>query len=361
MKPENENLSTDELPKEFVDAFKEKESSIVSEKTTQELINDLEREMPGGHVEKNEALASFSEDISISQEELEHLKNTIPTLNFIELSAMERDIELMRINLDETKTAALNFCELEENTDHELTNAINKANAETEFTKRTKMEAEEFIEEYNTTIAAIDEIAECVLKAKEKFEDVDKTSSFMNSCMLDMLQKRIDELGEVSKNDSVEKRNSRRDLIRTKEIFSERESTEWLKKKFEELKPTIIRLTRDMKNDPKGVKIAGIRRAVVQTFIQSHQPEQMGLVEQYLQRVIGEENSFIFQYALYSVYLREMNRKRVDYKYIDAFIMNATDIESGIYDLEGGEETFISRTKELSAIIEGFVPTNLNH
>lgn len=343
--------------------------NIESQKELLAEIETVGDDLPSADSNPIEVLEEATKELTISDEELKTLTDTIPSLNFIELHSMMRDISQTRIQLEDVKTMTDSFLDVMNTrptkNDDTLASKIQDADLEeqgkqilhtigedADDLESTAEVLKKYYDEFDRTmekIAAITELIESTLH--EKYDDVKKTTSFLTTCTVEMLEKRIAELPERFADGKFAN-----DLRKLKEIFETRTSIEWLSEELSNANQNIRRLYYDLKKDTAGTKRNSVIHSVCKEFGRYHSPAQMQECEKLLKSVLGDEVSFYLIYALYSAHMRQMNRHRIEYKYIEMFIINCSDIQMGLFDLEDGVDGYKEKIITLGEIVKAHIP-----
>ncbi len=332
----------------------------------QEIMDDVENGIPvmdENGQEQKDTRSDWIKGMTFTEDDMNALKETIPTLNFIELESMKRDLKNTQIQLEAAKEYADNFHTLEKATqsDDSLSKKIALSDAEEKVSDAIKVSPDdelksaviEFLEGYEETMSNIETIRSLIDKTlDEKYGDAKKTTTFLTDCTIDMLTKRVDNLGDLPENPStayemasVAYKQELNELIR---IFKRRNKVDEIVELLPKSQQSLVRLKRDLKNDPKGIKLNGTKQAVGKNFGKVMSVGVLQNAEAFLTKHIGEENTFYLVYALYSLHWRLMEKKDVRFKCIELFFTNCADIYAGIYDYCGGPQEWISNVKELT-------------
>lgn len=342
--------------------------------TVSEVGNDLST---ADGIQNSAVLEQAAKELMISDEDMKVLHDMIPTLNFIELHSMKRDLNQTQFQLSDAKSIADAFsdsfrdmsAEVSEAETNDTASEIQKADLEMkakdalsaagkdvsdmdEMTD-TLSAIDQFYEEYDSTMEKINELSTLIDSTlSEKYGDVEKTTSFLTKCTIEMIDKKLEGITEEQ-----EKLPYVRDMRKLKEIFKNRTSTEWLEGEIRQSEQAIRRLYYDLKKDQRNVTLNSTIRSVTKEFLKYHSPEQMQECEKFLKSVLGDELAFYMQYVMYSIHMRQVNRHRIEYKYIEMLIINCSDIQMGIFDLED-ESEYRDKIKALGDILIAFIPNS---
>lgn len=357
-----------------MDELKENQMSgnIESQKELLAEIETVGDDLPSADSNPIEVLEEATRELMISDEEMKVLIDAIPTLNFIELHSMMRDISQTRIQLEDAKTMTDSFLDVMNTRptkkDDTLASKIQDADLEEQGKQilhtigEDAMDADglegtaevlkKYYDEFDRTMEKVTTITELIESTlHEKYDNVKKTTSFLTTCTVEMLEKKIAELPERFADGKLAN-----DLRKLKEIFETRTSIEWLSEELANANQSIRRLYYDLKKDATGIKRNSVIRSVCKEFGKYHSPTQMQECEKLLKSVLGDEVSFYLIYALYSAHMRQMNRHRIEYKYIEMFIINCSDIQMGLFDLEDGVDGYKGKIKTLGEIVKEHIP-----
>lgn len=344
------------------------------QKEIMETLTDVGNDLPSADDMQNaDALEQAAKELMIRDEELQVLTDMIPTLNFIELHSMKRDLTQTQFQLSDAKAMADAFYDSFRNmsatlseSENDTVSEIQKSDLEmkakgalgaagkdidaTDNMADTLKAIDHFYEEYDSTMEKIGNLSNLIESTlSEKYDDVEKTTSFLTQCTIEMIDKKLENVTGDETKPFI------RDMKKLKEIFKNRTSTEWLESEIRQSEQAIRRLYYDIKKDQKNLKINSVIRSVTKEFMKYHSPEQMQECEKFLKSILGDELAFYMQYVMYSIHMRQVNRHCIEYKYIEMMIINCADIQMGIFDLED-ESEYRDKIKALGDILINFIP-----
>ena len=218
----------------------------------------------------------------------------------------------------------------------------------------------EFLENFDQNVMNLNKTLEFVTEREEELKDIPKTATYMNKCMLEVLDQKTAPL-----KDRKEKRLKPIKIfysnIRT--VYENRDSMDFLRGQVEPNITYVRRILNDLKKERKNGRDGknltnAIMENVQKTFCNVFKIEQMRVFELYLKKMIGKRYkdtdliSFLYQYLLYIIYVNEKSRKKGNHKWVEALIMNVLDIESEHYDLPKDKDVL---NEEIFAMIGDMV------
>lgn len=280
-------------------------------------------------------------------------------MNFIEITKIQKELKNEKEQLISAKDTVENIISMkdslnkvdEDDTDNDLTSAIDEANAEFE-TGISDMK--KFIDNFDETMDKMDKLIARAEEISHKFDDVKKTTSFLNDAMIQIVEKN---LARMENNPKVTK-NIRIFTNELKNIFTNRTSVDFILSKIPDKKSYVRRLKNEMNKETGNQYVKSVQKNVTAAFCSVFSVKQMQSFEDYLKALFNidgdTETVFYFQYVLYLIYNAEKTTgKYGKHKWIEMLIMNVLDIVDGNYDLEGGEEFYKSQLLKLrEAVIE---------
>lgn len=310
-------------------------------KTLIDSIDDAKPELEGEDrpVTKEKKEKSYL----ITDEMLEQEKERIQGLNFLALAQYKREINQQIDDLSDTKSMIELFQKLihPKNDTDALGSKIMMENLENEIGMAAQEEMDEFIHNFPQNLNNLNRTIEIIEEREEELKDIPKTSTYMNNCMLEVLDQKTETL-----NNQTSKRFKPIKYFynNIREVYKNRDSMDFL---LDQVKPNIVyvrRILNDLKKEQKnGRDGKNLTKAIMQnvqgTFCKVFKLEQMRLFEYHLKSIFKEKIkdvdlvSFLYQYLLYIIYTNEKQRKKGYHKWVEALIMNVLDIESGNYDL----------------------------
>lgn len=343
--------------------------------SVEDLVNNMEQEEPkteeGENTQEDPRIKNAIITEEMQQEEFKRLQ----TLNFIELNTYKRQVRQQIIDMEDTKNSMNSLRKLQESmksmndelskrSNNMFANQLESANLD-DMVNLTIEEMNVFEEHYDENMEKLQELEAAIDKRFQEFENVQKTSSYMNSCILDIITKKLDSLGDIPVKNKQWK-TLKVYYMNVKSVYEHRESLAFLEEKIPEYLSYIKRLLNDIKKEKKNGKkkssiIPGVQAQVQKTFFQVFNHNQMKAVENYLRDVLDTKetdgwNSWIFQYYMYIFYLNQKEKEKGYHKHIEALIMNIIDIATENYDLPGGKEELDAQIIRISKQIMSQIP-----
>lgn len=298
---------------------------------------ELEGEEPVVEEKKKKAKAYI-----ITDEMLEQEKERINGLNFLALAQYKKEVKQQITDFEDTKSMIESLQNLMlSNRDENLGLDIQMENIKDQIDMATQEEMEEFLKNYPENITNLNKTIEFVEEREEELKDIPKTSTYMNNCMLEVLDEKTAVLNAQTGKRFKPIKHFYNNI---RKIYENRDSMDFL---LDQVKPNIVyvrRILNDLKKEKKnGRDGKNLTKAIMQnvqtTFCKVFKLEQMRLFELHLKTIfdgkIKDDDlvSFLYQYLLYIIYTNEKQRKKGYHKWVEALIMNVLDIESGNYDL----------------------------
>lgn len=297
----------------------------------------------------------------ITEELVEKEFERIDQLNFLALAQYKKETKQQITDLEDTKTMIETLQKLTKSGNFEgLGHSIMVENLKSEIDLATQEEMDEFLANYDQNIMSLNRTIDYITEREEAVKDIPKTSSYMNQCMLEVLDQKTAPFQDDRSKRTKPIRIFYKNIC---EVYQHRDSMDFLKS---QVKPNIAyvrRILNDLKKQEKNGKSGkNLTKAIMQnvqnTFCNVFRLEQMQVFEHHLKGMIGGKTkdpqliSFLFQYLLYIIYINEKGRKKGNHKWVEALIMNILDIESGNYDLPKAAEDL---EREISEMIAGMV------
>lgn len=330
--------------------------SIISNEITEEIglntssVKDIESNINNetGVVTQDDNKLEFSENSIITDEYFDQVCNDMEKMNYIEIAKFNKELKTEKDQLVSAKETANNIIDMKKSLksyEGDITSAIDEANAEFET---GVSDMQEFIDHYDDTMDKMNKLIEKSEEYLHKFDDVKKTTSFLNDAMLQVINKNIK---KMETNNKVTK-NLRIYYSELSVIFSNRTSIDFVLSKIPDKKSYIRRLKNEMRKETGDQYVKSIQKNVTSVFCSVFSVNQMQTFENYLKDLFNidgdTETVFYFQYILYLIYNSEKtNGKYGKHKWVETMIMNVLDIVEGNYDLEGGKEFYDSQLLKL--------------
>lgn len=305
-------------------------------------IDDAKPELEGEDSNVKEAERQKAKGYYITNEMLEQEKERIGSLNFLAVLQYKKEIQQQISDLEDTKLMIETLQSLLlSNRDENLGLDIQMENIKDQIDMATQEEMDEFIKNYPNNIENLNKTIEFIEKREEELKDIPKTSTYMNTCMLEVLNQKLITINNLS---GKRYKPIKHFYNNIKKIYENRDSMDFL---LDQVKPNIVyvrRILNDLKKEKKNGKDGkNLTKAIMQnvqnTFCKVFKLEQMRLFELHLKSIFdgkiedAELVSFLYQYLIYIIYTNEKQRKKGYHKWVEVLIMNVLDIESGNYDL----------------------------
>lgn len=330
-----------------------------------ESIPCLKEVMESDIIKEIEPVIQPSEEhstIMVTNEMVEEEIKRIHSMNFIELLQFERQLEQQKQYLADAKdTIDQLYCAKEK------INLLENEGKDTFSAKLIAADAEakidlpednitSFLDNYDVSIERIDQTIEETKKRISEFDDIKKTSTFMNQAMLEIVEKKLTEIFELEKNGRTDLKTQRRYYLEQKIIFSNRDSVDFILNKIPEKKIFLKRWIKSFKKEKQqnlknSQMISSTQKQVTKAFCSVFSIQQMQAFEKYLKKILvsGDNDSsvFLMQYMMYIIYTDEKIRKKGQSKWIESLIMNVLDILNDAYDLPNGVEYFNGQLKKI--------------
>lgn len=330
-----------------------------------ESVPDLKENMENDVAESESVEVTKEEcpDVMITNEMVKEEIERIGSMNFIELQQFKLQAENQKQYLADAKEAVTQMLKAKEQVEllekegkNDLGAKLVEADAETKV-GLPEDDINSFLENYDISIDRIDQAIEAVEARIKEFDEIKKTSTFMNQAMLEIAEKKLTEIDELEKSGRTDLKNQKRYFNEQKKIFSDRDSVEFILSKIPENKIFVRRWLdsikkEKLKNQKNSQIIASTQKQVTKTFCSIFSVQQMLAFENYLKKVLvgddGDDTSvFLTQYMMYIIYTNDKVRKRGQGKWIETLIMNVLDILNDTYDLPNGIDYFNNQLKKV--------------
>ena len=316
MAEENTSPIKEEEKEEPTDAVETIDSSNVIEK-------DIEKD-----------IESVQEPNKFALTDLDNIKATIPSLNYIETGRMRSRVsgEYDKFKMAKTLLESIENMNNVDNTNRKILreNVV----ADTKY----KKDADGFLAEYDENAKRFDDVLATLDARTAEFDDTPKTSSFLNGQMEDSINKRIKERKAKGFNDS--------DYLivyytYVKNVYTNRTNLDYIRHKASF--GYVIRKYRSELKNRKEDSIKKCRKELntVFTINQIHKFEEVLLKLFYN----DDKAETLFMYHMYKLIAAEKDSGK--YNWIKVMIMNVLDIEGGIYDLEPSAEEYYNQLSSL--------------
>ena len=277
----------------------------------------------------------------ITDEYFEKTCEEIKSYNFIEIKKVNAEFKFQKDSIEKAKESVEQIMELKKQTresaktNKDLAEAIMEADAEISSGTNN---IEAFLESYDDTVRKLDLLIEKSEERIREFDDIEKTSSYLNTSMIEIIDKNIKRLESNP--------DTNKHLLKyyeeTKKIFSNRNDITFIADNIASKQIQVRRLKTSLKKDPRKDVLKATQKKVNSLFTRSFKTEQLAAVEHYLKGLFEDEDlAFYFQYVLSLIYERELaHNKYGSHKWVEVLFMNIVDIIVGTYDLEGGKEDY---------------------
>lgn len=266
---------------------------------------------------------------------IESVINSIPSMNFIELLKFKKDIDKELENLQGAMNLINSLEKMDGIDDLGRKVALENVLQDKEF----KDDSTKFKESYPRNLQKFTLIKDAIYEELKKYDDVSKGTKFLTEQMINSINKSIGRLSSVE--DSPQKNKVLHNLAVNLDAYTNRTSLGYIIEKAK--KQYIVGgLRSDMfKNAAKC--LAYTERIFSHIFLKG----QIETFRGYLLKLF-EENEKNTNLVLYHLAKLAASEKDTDcIEYIKVFAMNVNDIESGVYDLDGGKEEY---DKEILAL-----------
>jgi hypothetical protein len=291
----------------------------------------------------------LEDDSIITDEYFEKSMLELDEMNFVEIKKVNKEFLFQKDSLEKAKVSVNQIMELRKMTDEAAQSDSSLANAIMDADMEVSTGVEDitkFLESYDDTMNKLNKLIERSEELIHKFDDVEKTTKYLTENMLQIIDKNI---ARLKKDDS----NTMKHLLiyynEVRNIFSNRDSVDFLLEKIGTKNIEVRRLKTSLKKDKYGSVLAATQKKVVGLFTGIFNANQMAVAEEYLTKLFGNENeAFYFQYVLALIYERERTHgKYGKQKWVEVLFMNVMDIATGIYDLDSGKEYYDTQLLKL--------------
>lgn len=317
----NENMleNTDSL-KQNIDAIEDE---------TQESVTDQEE-------------FSLESNSVITDEYFEKTCEEIEEMNFIEVIKINNEFRYHKDSLEKAKESVEQIVRLQEEmmksaeSDSNLTNAIMEADAQS---SHELDDLKAFLDSYDDTMGKLNALIEKSDERIHAFDDVEKTSSYLNNSMVEVIDKKLNGIKDDGSTKTKQMLTYYKEI---RKIYEDRTNVDFLLERIGTKKIEVRRLKTSLKKDKSGNTLAATQKKVVGLLSKSFNTNLLVRAEEYLTELFGgEDEAFFFQYVLALIYEREKTHgKYGKHKWVEVLFMNIIDICTNKYDLEGGEEFY---------------------
>ena len=326
--------------------------SIEMSDTTKQTFERLEFDISPSTSNSEDSLIDSNDGCVITQEYFDKICKEFEDMNYLELTKTCRHLKTNRDDLIHAKRTADQFIEMKNrlnDTDNDdLASAIMEANAETEAGTDT---IETFLASYDDSMDKLDKLIERAEELIRKFDEQEKTTSFLTDNMLSVLNKNM---ARLEKSNDPSLKNIKIFYKVLHEIFTNRTSTTFLVEKVKDQKIIVRRLRDSISKDKSGSAITTTQKMVGGTFSNIFNATQLEAIEAYLQKLFNDDDLvFYLQYALAHFYEHEkVYGKYGKHKWVEVMFMNIVDLCIETYDLEGGKEYYDQQLLKLKDAVQ---------
>ena len=314
--------------------------NLVMEDMLKQSVENIEEETQQTLTDQEDFV--LEDDATITDEYFEKTMLELEEMNFVEIKKVNKEFLFQKDSVEKAKVSVDQIMELKRltdeaaQTDNNLANAI--MNADMEVSTGVE-DITKFLDSYDDTIDKLNKLIEKSEELIHKFDNVEKTTKFLTENMIQIIDKN---LARVKDNDSNMTKHVRIYYTEIRNIFSNRDSVEFLLERIGTKKIEVRRLKASLKKDKSKNVLTATQKKVVGLFTGVFNANHMAVVEKYLTDLFGsEEQAFYFQYVLSLIYERERTHgKYGKHKWVEVLIMNIMDIAAENYDLDSGKEYY---------------------
>lgn len=361
----NSNSLTENIPGINMESIPEMAETIKSEN---DILNEISENSEPIDSEDNNSIMITQE---MMDEELEKIKDC----NFLELIQIKKELKNKKKYMENAKETVQELLKTKESLSDSL-NQMDKtkslgdklaiADAESKIGMDNDDDIQSFLDNYDISIKRLDDTIEIVSSKISEYQDIPKTTTYMNKVMVEIIDKRIKSLDEKADTLSTPIYNSlKKYYLNIKDIYQERDNVDWIIEKIKSnnymLKSFINRINKERKQN-KNLSIVGAQKQATKAFCKMFSIEQMRAFDKYLKDLYNPENSdkdisvFMTQYILYVIYDQPKTKKFGNHKRIEMLIMNVIDIISNNYDLPNGIEYFNNQLLKIKDAVMEDIP-----
>lgn len=319
---------------------KEEEQVLVNPldvKSPDELVQELEDSVSDGTVlpskKIDEPLVSLN-DI-ISDDTFAQICQSLNEMNIIEATKSLRELQVQKKLLEDSYQFANSIKAM-----MATNSGINMNIAQANLQEMIGMEKDvnEFLASYDELDLRLSKLIEHAENVLKKFDDVEKTTSYMNDAMISIIDNKLSLIAQKGFANNHPVSIYYRTL---KDVFTNRRTVDYIVNKIPQLIPNINRLKRSFRDKKKGAsnRIAACE-FINNTFRLSFSREQLIAVTEYITKLFDNSDAtFYTMYALATIYSTTSQYKKTgEHKWVEVLFMNILDIITDSYDLEGGNE-----------------------
>lgn len=276
---------------------------------------------------------TFSKDALISSEYYMTLSTEIEKMNFIEVSRVLKELLTEISNLKQSK----DMIEQLQKADVSL---MNKEIQEANIMKDLGIQKDfaSFMDSYEEDLVKLELLSEKAELRVRFFDGVEKTTTFLNQQMLDIIDQKMKSAADIGKANNAPIVIYYRTM---KDVFTHRTETDYFVKKISTMTANIARMKREIKKS--WYENDNIQKFVVNSLTVEFSSEQLKKFEEYITELFGSEGdtNILFLYVLATIYNNTKTFKKTgEHKWVEVMIMNIIDMSVDVYDLEGGKEYY---------------------
>lgn len=280
----------------------------------------------------------LSKDNYAFDKDNEHIKDEIASMNFIEVNKFKSDLALELENLKNAKEMidAIDNIEIPDELNRKV--AIENILNDNEY----KEDAKNFLNSYDKNVEYLNELISLCEERSKVFDIIEKTSSFFNNEMVDILNKKIKNM--IEKNSLTENAEVLEPFRIALDVFSNRQNIDFIKE-LSQKNGAVKKCKRDIQH-ARAKTIKNSIKSLTMFFNKN----QLAILERYLMKTWDNDTDAVLSFLTHLAKSISYEKKSGKYNYIKGFIMNILDIEAGIYDLEGGRNNRESGKRNASSL-----------
>lgn len=266
--------------------------------------------------------------------DIDKLVANVSEMNFIEASRMKQ-----RINQEyENFKMAKNLLDSINNMNN--IDTMNRKILETNILNNTeyKEDSEAFMSEYDANVERFEALVAALDTRIAEYDSINKTSGFMNTELVNSIDKRIKEYHEAG---MLDESNTMKYLATTRKIYNNRDDLSYIKNKA-----SIAHIVKKYRSEIKNHEDECVKK-LRKGFLQYFTTKQMEIFENKLLDLFNQDShaTILFMYHMYRIMDAEKNTAL--YNWCKVFIMNVLDIEAKIYDLSTPADEYYAEIQKL--------------
>lgn len=302
-------------------------------KDNESFENKIKKEILDSETEEENISTTTKKFNLLNDDVFEQTKKDIAVMDFLEASKTLKDmnedkeqyesIKLMMESVENNMTRT-NF-----NMDIEIANMIHDMKSDANL--RT------FLDDYDDIMARINQIINLLEDKLREFDVIEKTTSFLTKSVLHNIEKKEDIIKANNFPSSMPFVVYYRTL---RDVYENRDKTDFLCRKLETQRANIARTKRDMKRFKRWKEEATV--SIRRKFYSNFDDRRMDIVEAHVKSLFNDDTkTLLFMYTMSNLFVNmKKSGKRGDYCWILIMFMNILDNSAGIYDLDGGIEAY---------------------